>query len=129
MQPRLIAGVKTQSGRAALMRGPQVYCLNPQNTEDLKDLDGASLGHITLDPGSLNLVRDESVRPDGTAYNVRIWPPGTHETLPKNLKEIKLTEFADPDGVAVYFELQDLSIAEPDELLQKNQFVLKGLAE
>jgi len=31
--------------------------------------------------------------------------------------------------VAVYFELKDLSIAEKDELLQKNQFELKGLAE
>jgi len=140
MQPRLIVGVKKQSGRAALMRGPQVYCLNQGNAGNLSDLDGASLGHITLDPESLQLVRDESVRPNGTAFIVRIWPPGDHRTLPYtgpesrkghliNLHEINLTEFADPDGVTVYFKLQDLSIAEPDELFRKNHIILSGFHE
>ena len=119
MQPRLIAGVQKQAGRAALMRGPVLYCLNPVNAGELGELDGASLGHITLFPESIEVVDDNSVHPGGTALNVKIWKPEDYQTLPVNLVSVKLTEFTDPFGVASYFKLQDPKIAVPDELFNR----------
>jgi hypothetical protein len=127
MQPRLISGVNKQLGRVAVMRGPLVYCLNPENTQKFSKLDGASLGHITLYPKMLELIADESVRPYGTAFKVQVWPPDDYQTLPINLHEIKLTEFSDPNGKAVYFKLQDPDKSEPDELFKQTGIVLTGL--
>ena len=127
MQPRLISGVNKQLGRVAVMRGPLVYCLNPENTQKFSKLDGASLGHITLYPKTLELIADESVRPYGTAFKVQVWPPNDYQTLPINLHEIKLTEFSDPNGKAVYFKLQDPDKSEPDELFKQTGIVLTGL--
>jgi DUF1680 family protein len=116
---RLIAGVKKQSGRAAVMRGPQVYCLAPTNAEGLVELDGASLGHLTLNPESFELIKDESVRPNGTAILADIWPPGDWQTLADNKAQVKLTEFPDPKGEAIYFKLQDPDVSVSDELFDR----------
>jgi hypothetical protein len=130
MQPRIIKGTKRQSGRIAVMRGPQLYCLNPVNSGKLKNLDGASLGQITLYPKSLELLKDDSVRPNGTALKVEVWPPGDYRTLPDNLSEIILTEFADPGGVATYFQLQDLDEETvEDELFRQNRTLLPGFMD
>jgi DUF1680 family protein len=125
MQPRLVSGIKRQSGRAAVMRGPQLYCLNPANSGKISNMDGASLGQITLYPETLELIKDESFRPNGTALKVKVWPPGDYQTLPVNLHDIILTEFADPEGEAVYFKLQDLNKGTvPDELFRQNRIIL-----
>ena len=116
-----ILGEKKQSGRAAVMRGPQLYCLNPANSGKFTDMDGASLGQITLCPETLELIMDESFRHNGTALKVKVWPPGDYQTLPVNLTEIILTEFADPGGETVYFKLQDLNKGTvADELFRQN---------
>ena len=44
MSWRLVLGRKRQSGRAAVMRGPMVFCLNPAQNESLRNRDGADLG-------------------------------------------------------------------------------------
>ena len=114
---RLVRGRKRQSGRAAVMRGPIVFCLNPAQDEQLADWDGADLGRITLDPNSLRQpVGDNSVRPDGIAYEVRGWKPG-HSISTTGDLALRLTEFADPGGKATYFRLRDSSVAVKDELL------------
>ena len=116
---RLVAGRKRQAGRVAVMRGPLVFCLNPEQDEKLAQLDGADLGRITLDPESLGgPVADESVRPGGVACRVQAWKPGYRVSRPGDLT-LLLTEFADPGGRAVYFRLQDLSVAVSDELLTR----------
>jgi uncharacterized protein len=40
---RLVQGRQRQAGRVAVMRGPQVFCLNPAQNADLAELDGAEL--------------------------------------------------------------------------------------
>ncbi|MHB8897411.1 MAG: beta-L-arabinofuranosidase domain-containing protein [Thermoguttaceae bacterium] len=114
---RLVRGRQRQAGRVAVMRGPLVFCLNPQGLENLAAFDGADLGQITLDPKSLaEPVSDASVRPDGLACAVDAWIPGYACSRPGNLK-LRLTEFPDPNGQAAYFRLQDLAGTEDDELL------------
>jgi uncharacterized protein len=122
MQPRLIRGVKKQAGRAALMFGPQIYCLNPGNAGELSNLETTTLGQITLNPASIKRINDNSFHNNDTAVEVEIWTPGDWRTLPKGLSKIKLTEFADPKGTAIYFRLQDISISVPDELFQMKLF-------
>ncbi len=114
---RLVRGRQRQAGRVAVMRGPIVFCLNPEGNERLAGFDAADLGQITLDPQSLaEPVSDASVRPDGLACPVEGWTPGYACSRPGDLR-LRLTEFADPAGQTVYFRLQDFGETEEDELL------------
>jgi hypothetical protein len=113
---RLVHGRQRQAGRVAVMRGPQVFCLNPAQNPDLEKLDGAELGYIALQPASLAApVPDTSVRPDGLGCRVQAWKPG-FGLSPKTDYELILTEFPDPEGKATYFRLRDFSGAVNDEL-------------
>ena len=99
MEFRFVLGRKRQAGRAAIMRGPVVFCLNPANVaassgvdvpvrQDqlaaIRGKDGADLGRIFLNPDSLKLVpKDDSVRPDGVACEVKAGLAGpTSGTMP-----------------------------------------------
>jgi uncharacterized protein len=114
---RLVAGRKRQSGRAAVMRGPLVFCLNPSQNESLATQDGADLGAIVIDAASLkDLPGGDAIRPGGLACGVRASNQGYDFGVSGNLS-LRLTEFPDPDGRCVYFRLPDLSVAAPDELL------------
>jgi len=126
MSWRVVAGRKRQSGRAAVMHGPMLYCLNPAVVENLSpsqkklfEEDPATIGAtIMIDPSSIqDAGTDNTVRPGGTACTV-LASTGGHAVgvTEKNAIRIKLTEFADPDGSMIYFRLPDLSPAEPDEL-------------
>jgi hypothetical protein len=120
MRWRLVRGRKRQAGRAALMRGPLVFCLNPGQQDQLATLDGADLGRITLDPESFGEpLTDNSFRPEAIACPVRAWKPGYATQRPGDLS-LRLTEFADPGGRAVYFRLQDLDVAVDDELFARD---------
>jgi uncharacterized protein len=115
---RFIRGRQLQEGKAALARGPVVYCLGTaRNAEALKkypDFKG-----IVIDPASLGLPeKDDSIRPDGRKVTLRAraeapgrWSQGApHETL-------VFTEFIDPTGIATYVHLLDLGAAVEDELM------------
>ncbi|MDD4101760.1 MAG: glycoside hydrolase family 127 protein [Kiritimatiellae bacterium] len=117
MRWRLVKGRQRQAGRVAVMRGPLVFCLNPEHNTDLAQRDGSDLGYVALNPAALSEpVPDASVRPDGIACCVQAWAPGF--SLAQNADyALKLTEFADPDGKATYFRLRDFSAAVDDELL------------
>ncbi|MBL7199545.1 MAG: glycoside hydrolase family 127 protein [Anaerolineae bacterium] len=114
MSWRFVRGRESQAGRAALLRGPVVYCLNPDRSPGL---DGLELREITLDPSSLGMPnRDATTRPEGLACPVTGWSPGRDLSKPPDL-ELVLTEFPDPGGQEVYFRLPDLGLAVQDELL------------
>ena len=68
---RLVLGRKRQSGRAAVMRGPVVFCLNPAQNESLRNQDAADLGGIMIDPASLKDSPGGTVRPGGMACAVK----------------------------------------------------------
>jgi DUF1680 family protein len=120
MRMRLIAGRQRQAGRAAVMRGPLVFCLNPADQKSLANLDGVDLGRFTLDPASLAAVPDNGVRPNGIACQVSIWKP-SHSLQLKPEMSVRLTEFTDPGGTATYFRLRDLSVVGLDELLNQKR--------
>ena len=140
MRVRTIAGRRRQAGRVAFMRGPLVYALNPTlngggakraemkssglTAEDQRlakrreffALDPADIcATMLVDPASVRLVRDNTVRPNGTALKIRVATAG-HATgvNDKNSTEITLTEFPDVGATATYFRVSDLSQAEED---------------
>ncbi|MCP4641098.1 MAG: hypothetical protein GY851_11720 [bacterium] len=113
---RLVRGRKSQEGRAALMRGPVVYCIGAaSNTEVIGKYQ--TPGDVILDPASLGTPSaDESVRPGGTKVLAKAWPPASETKDPAPL-DVVLTEFVDPSGVATYFRVADLTKAVDDELV------------
>lgn len=115
---RFVCGRKTQDGRAALMRGPVVYCIGTaNNAELLKKCDTPN--DLILDPASLGTpVSDTSVRPDGVKVSAKAWPPKS-ETKDAAPLDLVLTEFVDPSGLTTYFRLPDLAKAVDDELINK----------
>ena len=113
---RLVKGRQRQAGRVAVMRGPQVFCLNPTQHADLAKLDGTELDYLTLDPASLaDPVKSDVVRSGGVGCPVHVWKTGVN-FVPATDFELTLTEFPDPDGKTTYFRLRDFSPAVDDEL-------------
>ena len=124
MSWRLIKGRKAQAGRVAVMRGPVLFCLNP----DRQDIPNLVTGEKT-EPHFLKLVRfdptmlpegpekDDSVRPDGMACLVRAWHPQNYQPDTPDLK-LRLTEFIDPGGQQTHFLLAnpDSDMLVDDEL-------------
>jgi hypothetical protein len=115
---RLIQGRQRQAGRAAIMRGPQVFCLDPSQNEKLKGLDGIDLSRIILDPSTMTLVPDNSVRSNGTACKVKGWKASFGMSVPPHEFELIFKEFPDPNGQQTYFSLSDMKPAVEDELFR-----------
>ena len=124
---RVIAGRQRQSGRAAVMRGPLVYCMNPAAQTQLaesrrKELakDAADVGAtIMIDPSTLaDAPGDGTVRSGGTVGTVRAsLSEGSMAITAKN-PALRLTEFPDPGGTLTYFRIPDPTLAEDDELFK-----------
>ena len=113
---RLVKGRQRQAGRVAVMRGPQVFCLDPAQNPALAKLDGTELGYLALNPNSLGEpVRNTAVRPDGLGCSVQMWKAG-FGLAKKTDYELTLTEFPNSEGKATYFRLRDYSGAADDEL-------------
>lgn len=103
MAPRWVRGRKLQTGRAALLRGPVLFCLNPARNEAVAGMD---LREITVDPTSLEgLVPDDGVHPGGQAWRVRAWSPGRCTSGKSPDLELLLTEFADPGAEATHLKV------------------------
>lgn len=103
MSFRWVKGRKLQDGRAALLRGPMLYCLNPARNEEL---DGVELKEVAIYPDSLEgPFCDDSIRPGGQACRVHAGRSSSKMTL-------VLTEFADPGG-----EMTHVKVIESDGLI------------
>ena len=117
MRLRLVRGRQAQAGQVAVMRGPQLFCLNPDRNPSLK---GADLEELHIDPESLKGPDpDDSVRPDGQAVRVKgsksmPFAPGVRYKL-----DLVLTEFPDPGGRATYFRVLRMGrVGVEDELVK-----------
>ena len=115
---RFVKGHQLQEGKAALARGPVVYCLGTaQNEEILKKYPG--FNGIVIDPASVGEPEpDGSIRPDGKKVTVRarIEAPGAWSKGAPHLT-LTFTEFIDPTGIVTYVHLLDLGKAVEDELM------------
>lgn len=98
-----VRGRRAQAGRVAVMYGPLVFCVNPKSHPDLKDID---LRLVTIDPQTLRgPFPDDSVRPGGLRCEVKAWAPGAWYPHAQPAYTLNLTEFADPQGEAIYFHV------------------------
>jgi len=117
MEWRLVQGRQRQAGRAAVMRGPLVFCLDPGQAKSLAQQDAADLGRMVIDLASIEPVPvpSNAVRPSGIACRLKA---GTVPGAMGDEGDITLTlsEFADPNGKACYFRVPDLSKTSADEL-------------
>jgi hypothetical protein len=119
MDWRLVEGRLRQAGRAAIMRGPMVFCLDPGQSEILADKSATNLERIVIDKTLIEAapVPSSAVRPDGIACRLK------GETVPGALGNegnvtLTLAEFPDPNGQCCYFKVPDLAAeAVPDELI------------
>jgi hypothetical protein len=116
---RLVRGRHLQEGRAALMRGPVVYCLGgTANAELLKRFKDPR--ELMIDPASLGQpLADSSVRPGGLKVTAKAWAPGNGGQGAAPL-DVVLTEFVDASGVSTYLRIPDPAKAVEDELLNQN---------
>ena len=110
---RFVKGHQLQEGKAALMRGPVVYCLGTAQNADLLKKYPAFSG-VVVDPTSLgDPLPDTSIRPGGqrVVAKARVEAHGAPEST------LTFTEFIDPTGIATYVHLLDLGKATEDELV------------
>ena len=112
---RWIAGMKFYDGHAALMRGPQVFCLAPSRNPGLagiKDWRG-----ITVDPASVELLPQP--KPDGVRAPIeakaKAWSPGKPLTGPLDL-DLVFSDFPITDGFETYFRVSNTASVQRDEL-------------
>jgi DUF1680 family protein len=107
MPYRFIKGRKAQAGRAAVMRGPVVFCLNPSKQSNLQ---GKNLRLLTFDPGTVKVVRGEDTEYHGQTCCIKAMGPYKHAPENQPDLELILTEFPDPDGEYVYFRIPNDSM-------------------
>ncbi|MCP4259222.1 MAG: hypothetical protein GY774_17195 [Planctomycetes bacterium] len=118
MSLRLIKGRKSQAGRVAVMRGPMLFCLNPERQGDF---DPEIMRLMWLDPTSVKLSgKDDSIRPDGLICEAKFWNPNNYNAVSKANIKLTLTEYADPDCKATYFLVPnpEVDALTDDELLE-----------
>jgi DUF1680 family protein len=115
MDWRFVRGRGRQTGRAAVMRGPVVYCLS----RVLNDLpDGMVLRDITVDPETAETHgRDTRGVLNKPICRVRAWSPGTSVREPHDLS-LLLHEFPEPSGEETYFKVPSSASTVDDELFR-----------
>ena len=117
MPARLVAGRVAQAGRVAVMRGPQVFCLNRSRYPNLANTD---LRLLVINPKTVEgPFKDDSVRPGGVACRVKAWGAGAWYPGGQPNITLELSEFPDPAGEFTYFKVPDPNAMEieDDELL------------
>ena len=117
MPLRLVKGRKSQAGRVAVMRGPMLFCLNPERQ---KDFDPEIMRLMWLDPSSLKLSgKDDSIRPNGLTCEALFWNPNNYNAAGKANIKLTLTEYADPGCKATYFLVPnpEVDVLTDDELI------------
>jgi hypothetical protein len=98
------------------MRGPLVFCLNPERN----NISAEELRLLWLDPYSpAGPIKDDSVRPDGIGCSIKAWNPNSYGGPPT--MELILTEFPDPGGEQVYFQVPNpkVDVLMDDELMNR----------
>lgn len=118
MEWRFVKGRRAQSGRVAVLRGPRLFSLSPSRNEGLEEVDLRMMvidPHILADGGP-----DDSFGEGGLACRLRAWKPDSWYPMAPTELDLRLTEYPDPDGQAVYFLVpnpEDPGFS-PDELIE-----------
>jgi DUF1680 family protein len=114
MEWRFVRGRGVQDGRVTLLRGPIVYCIGKDHNAELL-AKCPEPRNLVIDPSSLGApISDATLRPDGLRVTAKAWlnADRTGEVVP-----VVLTEFIDPSGQDVYFQVPDLADTNPVPLV------------
>jgi len=103
------------AGRIAVLRGPQVFCLN-------HDLNARRNGNtvfeddkVVIDPETLRgPMPDNTARPDGVHLSVKGWS-SSGKISGKHDLDLLLTEYPDEGGTITYLYCSDIALSVPDE--------------
>jgi DUF1680 family protein len=111
MEWRLVKGRQSQTGRAAILRGPVIFTLNPKRNPEFSKHPDFEPRQLLIDPPSVEIpLADDSVRPHGMACQLKAWPPGNFNFWPFiDRMPLVLTEFPDAGGEGIYFLVPDSS--------------------
>jgi DUF1680 family protein len=109
MNYRWIAGKLYYSGRAALMRGPQVFCISKDQNPWMEEIPFSS---VSLDPASVTRIKPTGITAERHGQAARV----TGKTKEGQTIEVILTDFPEINGEETYFTLTDPSAARQDEL-------------
>lgn len=110
---RAVKGRQGQAGRVAVMRGPMLFCLNPQRQEGF---DAQTMKLLRIDPLSLKLgENDKAIRPDGLTCQASFWKPTDYNASGTAPMKLMLTEYADPGCQWTYFLVPNPEMAGPVE--------------
>lgn len=118
MSWRLVKGRQMQEGKAALLRGPVVFCLGTAHNAALLEKH-PGFTNVVIDPASLgNPEPDDSTRPGGLKVAARalVEAPGEW-SKGAPVETVTFTEFVDPTGIMTYVHVLDLGCADEDELM------------
>lgn len=107
---RLVRGTAKQTGKAAVLRGPVLYCLNPARNSEGSESNWrlGGLDTLALEPDAGVL------RADGLRCRISSAP---------SEGSILLSEFIDPQGEAAYFPVTDAARLTGDELRYKEGLI------
>jgi len=115
---RLVRGRGMQKDRAALMRGPVLYCIGTRENAVIAP-DAATARELVVDAASLGEpVLDSEVRPDGLKVPAAA-----------GSGEVVFTEFVDPSGIATYFRVAGDAETVDDELLDPESKRKEGVPQ
>ena len=100
---KAVRGRKAQEGRVAVMRGPVLFCLNPERNEQVNP---GEVHLLRIDTSSLAVPEyDQADTPFGMTCRVKFWNPNSYIGDP-DISAV-LTGFTDPGGRQTYFLVQD----------------------
>ena len=125
MSWRFIRGRRSQTGRAAVMRGPVIFTYNPEHNAGMSARPGFEPRLLMINPLEMEQqpIDDASVRPNGVACEIKAWPPDTPNPWPITERyPVRLTEYPDPGGRAIYFVVpgEGQRVLVEDELLTRD---------
>jgi len=104
---RVIKGFCKQEGKEAVLRGPLLFCFNPNLNPGIPL---AELSAWSIDPKTFSVTYGNSHGSEKMICKVQASNGNRHE-------DMLLSQFADPDGKAVYFTTANPKIAINDELI------------
>ena len=119
---RWVAGMKHYAGYAALMRGPQLFCLASSANPALREI--GNWRDITVDVNSLEMLTNEAGKRDGVRRPLEVkargWRPGKPMGESPDLALI-FSDFAVMDGYETYVHINHPEAAVGDELYRPGE--------
>jgi len=104
------------AGRVAVLRGPQVFCLNHNLNATRNGNPVFEDDKVVIDPETIRgPIPDNTARPDGVRLSVKGWSSAINVGEKHNL-DLLLTEYPDEGGTITYLFCSDTARSMPDEL-------------